>query len=127
MFENASRLKLRFETSKGNVTTEDLWDLPLISRAVSLDSIAKSLNKQLKENGEESFVVKQNKTNSVLNLKFDIVKYIIKIKLEEKDKKDVAIASKQKKEMLLGLIAEKENEELKSKDLDELKKMVSAL
>ena len=60
MFERASKLKLRFNTEKGMVTTEDLWDLPLLQRnAVDLDSLAKNLNKAVKESGEESFVLKK--------------------------------------------------------------------
>lgn len=31
IFEQASRQKLRFETSAGKLSIEDLWDLPLTS------------------------------------------------------------------------------------------------
>ena len=50
MFEKATRLKLRFETVRGYVTTEDLWDIPLSAvNGFCLDTIAKNLNKKLKE------------------------------------------------------------------------------
>ena len=48
LFEIASRNKLRVPTTKGDLTVEQLWDLPLKSaNGLSLDSIAIALNKQL--------------------------------------------------------------------------------
>lgn len=48
IFQQASRSKLRFATQLGNLSTEDLWDLPLTSvKGVSLKSIATDLQKQI--------------------------------------------------------------------------------
>ena len=48
-FEKASRLKLRFNTAKGDITVEDLWDLKLESRnGFDLESVAQSLNRAVK-------------------------------------------------------------------------------
>ena len=75
-FEKASRIRLRFDTPQGSLTVEDLWQLPLTSRTgrANLDDIAKSLNRQLKETAEESFVVKNNKTNEAFLDRVYIVK-----------------------------------------------------
>ena len=59
MFEKATQEKYRFETTKGLVNTEDLWDLPLVGGNCCLDDIAKDLNRDVKENEEESFIVKK--------------------------------------------------------------------
>ena len=86
IFEKASRLKLRFNVgSRLNLTVENLWDLPLTNiKGEDLDHIAIELQEQLSSN-EKSFVIQQSKTKEtqVNQLKFDIVKYIIDVRLEE--------------------------------------------
>lgn len=128
MFEKASRLKLRFETTKGSITVEDLWDLPLTSaNGANLDNIAKSLSRALKETEDESFVTTPVAANAVLKFKFELIKYVIKVRLEEADAATQAKARKDEKANLLALIADKENEQLKNTPLEELKKRVAAL
>ena len=56
IFEYAVRNKVRFPF-KGMISVEDLWDLSL----TNLDSIYKTLNKQIKQNDEESLL--STKTN----------------------------------------------------------------
>lgn len=86
MFEQATRLKLRFAVgTRVNLTVENLWDLPLTNvKGEDLDHIAIELQEKLSTN-EKSFVVQQSKTKEAqLNqLKFDIVKHIIDVRLEE--------------------------------------------
>ena len=86
IFEQATRLKLRFAVgTRVNLTVENLWDLPLTNvKGEDLDHIAIELQEKLSTN-EKSFVVQQSKTKEAqLNqLKFDIVKYIIDVRLEE--------------------------------------------
>ena len=128
MFEESTRMKLRFPTnSVGDVTTEDLWDLPLTGKNVSLDGIAKTLNKIIKENAEESFVVAATKSNKENDLKFDIVKHIISVKLDENEKTRNAVVNKAKKEKILSIIASKEDSAMQEMDLDKLKAMVEEL
>ena len=86
MFEQATRLKLRFAVgTRINLTVENLWDLPLTNvKGEDLDHIAIELQEKLSTN-EKSFVVQQSKSKEtqVNQLKFDIVKYIIDVRLEE--------------------------------------------
>ena len=86
MFEQAARLKLRFAVgTRVNLTVENLWDLPLTNvKGEDLDHIAIELQEKLSTN-EKSFVVQQSKTKEtqVNQLKFDIVKHIIDVRLEE--------------------------------------------
>jgi hypothetical protein len=129
LFEQASRLSIRFTTPKGFLMVEDLWDLPLTSTtgAANLDSIAKGLNKQLKEADTESFVVKAKALDTILQLKFDIVKHIIEVRLEENETAKTAKDKKEKKQKLLSLIAQKQDEKLLGLSLEDLQKEVESL
>lgn len=81
IFEEASKQKLRFSTDKGELTTEQLWDLPLQStktHQLDLDTVAKAINNGIRRQDEDSFV--QRRTNPVkaqLVLKLEILKAII--------------------------------------------------
>lgn len=128
LFEKASRLKLRFATNKGLVSSEDLWDLPLTSTMnTSLDSIAKGLNKSIKEGEEESFVVTRSDANNVLDLQFDIIKHIIKVRLSENVKKLDITRIKSEKTKIERIIATKEDTNLENESIDDLKKRLSDL
>ena len=128
MFEKATRRKYRFGTCKGNITTEDLWDLPLISAdGFCLDDLAKDLNRAHKEAGEESFVKKESCAGSLLAAKLDVVKRVIEVKLADAEAKENAAARKEKKEKILGILADKEDTSLRRKSKSDLEKMLDAL
>jgi len=125
MFEKASKQKLRFVTTVGTLTTEDLWDLPLTSHVgISLDNIAKELNRAIKADDEDSFVTKKTNSNTRLNLQFDIVKHIIEVKLEEAEASKNRKAKAEKKQKILSLIDDKENDALAAMSKEDLMKML---
>lgn len=130
MFEKASRLGLRFETHKGLLTVEDLWNLPLTSirhDRANLDDIAVGLFRQLKESDTESFVKKAAKKDDTVQLAFDIVKHIIDVRIAEDEAAAIAKANAEKKRRILEIIAHKEDEQLTGLSLDDLKAMVQTL
>lgn len=131
MFEKASRLKLRFDTPLGALPVEDVWDLPLLPgtgrNKACLDDLARALNKELKNDDTESFVLKRTKPNEELGLKFEIVKHVISVRLAEKEAAENLQKAKEKKQMIMQIIAEKETESLKGKSLDDLKALLDSL
>lgn len=127
-FEQASRLKLRFSANVGLITAEDLWDLPLTStRGDSLDAIARAIHRELKSSEEESFVVKATNTNKLAQLAFDIVMHVIDVKIADTEAAKIKAANKARKQQLLDLIADKQDESLKAMSAEELQAMVEAL
>lgn len=123
IFEQASRLKLRFETNKGFLSTEDLWDLSL----TSLDSIYRVINKKLKEETEESLITTRSKSNKELDLKVEILKHIVKVKQEEAELKKARQERLNELELLRNLKQEKQMDALKGMDLESLNKRIAEL
>lgn len=121
IFEYAAKNKLRFTSSVGSLTVEDLYDLPLQStKNVSLDSVAKAANNEIKSSQEESFVTTASPQNTVAQLKLDIVKHIIADRLEERDRARQAAENKQRREKIADIIADKQDDALKNMSLEEL-------
>ena len=127
MFEKASRLKLRFVTLRGLASAEDLWDMPLASKdGFNLDEVAIHVNNALKAQSE-SFVAPKTDTESEMGLRLEILKYIIAVKLRERKEREDVLSRKAKKEHILAIIKDKQDEVLKSKSIDELEKELDAL
>jgi hypothetical protein len=122
MFEEASRKRLRFESPQGLLTVEDLWQLPLQSMSgkhANLDGIAILISKALKDSSTESFVTQRLRTDisgparADLELKLEIVKRVIKVRIQEAEAADKAAEIKAKKDRIMEIIAAKEDEALK--------------
>ena len=122
IFEFATRNKVRFPF-KGMISVEDLWDLSL----TNLDSIYKTLNKQVKQSEEESLLSTKLSVDTELEVQIAIVKHIVSVKLAEKEAAEKAHAKREQKQKIMSIIATKENEALQNSSIDDLKKMLDEL
>ena len=129
IFEQATRRAIRFESPKGDLSVEQLWDLPLQSRnQFDLDTVAKTVNRQLNAVTEESFVsVRENPAKETLSLKLEIVKHIISVKLQEAEEARNRANKASEKEKLLRLLDEKQNEALRALTPEEIQERLKAL
>jgi hypothetical protein len=129
LYKLASRLKFRFPTSKGEITVEQLWSLPLTSATQpSLDTVAKTINGTLQQVSENSFVsTTTNPEKPVLEAKLDIVKDVIATKITENQAAQDKVKKAQERNRLLDAIANKEGKVLEEASLDELKRKLAAL
>jgi hypothetical protein len=131
-FVQASRQKLRFQTTKGILSVEQLWDLPLTSTtgAVNLDSIAVEVFSKLENAPVTSFV----RTAPVLTkdqqddaLRLEILKYIIAVKQEENALKLQQSAKAEEKRKLLELLAKKQEASMDNLSEEEVRKRLAEL
>lgn len=121
-FELASRKKFRFNV-KGVATTEDLWDLSV----ASLDNLFMELNKQAKEDQQESLLAKKTAKNEELEAKISIVKHIVLTKLEERDRAKKLKDNRELKQKILQIKAERADDALSKKNDSELDALLATL
>lgn len=119
LFIWATRNKVRFPF-KGNLAVEDLWDLSV----TDLDKIFKSLKALEKKASEESLLHEKSKEDAVLSNKIEIVKFIVSVKLDEREKAKKAAENREKKQKIMELIAKKDNEAMENMSKADLLKML---
>lgn len=122
MFEIATRTKMRFPF-KGLVSVEDLWDLSVRD----LDGIFKTLNAQVKKSQEESLLATKTKEDETLAIQIEIVKHIVKTKLDEAETAKQSKELKEKKQKIMEIIAVKQDESLHNASVEELQAMLENL
>lgn len=129
IFEQASRLKLRFSTNRGDLTVEQLWDLPLQSKTqFDLDSIAKSVYQDLKGRGEESFVATStDPMKGRLELMLEILKHVIAAKQEDNAAKVNKARIEQERTRIAEIIDKKQDAALENESLEQLQARLAAL
>ena len=122
-FEIATRKKLRFQSGRGPLSVEDLWDLKL----PQLDTIAVAVDEEVANSPKKSFITTRSVANKEAELKLEILKHIIQVKLEEEEAKLKSIEKKEKKAKIMELLEQKQVESLTSKSEDELKQLLAEL
>lgn len=130
-FFYAIRHKLRFETSKGNLTVEDVNDLPLTAEGdnLSIDYLGKGVTNAIRDNqGNEAFVtVKDSKEDVTLQVKLKILEHIRDHKIDYAARAEKATLTKARKLRLVELLAKKKDEADGEQSIEEIEKMIAEL
>lgn len=122
IFEYVVRNKVRFPY-KGNITAEDLWDLPI----TGLDNIFKTLNSQAKQSKEESLLDVKSNEDEILDIQIAVVKHIVGVKLEEKAAKERKAENRAKKQKIMEIMAARNDKMLENASDEDLQKMLAEL
>lgn len=132
MYKKASRLKLRFECSRGPLTAEMLWDLKITELKTMVKAQAEKLQKLEKPGDDLSFleeIITSNETKEIEieKLRFDILKDVFITRKDEA--KDAAADVKKKEELshLREILRDKKEEELKKLSAEELEERIKKL
>ncbi len=119
IFKKASEMKLRFTSNRGELTTEQLWELPLTSQTkANLNDVAITISHNIKE--VIDFVGNSTNTNSTETLKLEIVKEIIADKKKAISDKADKFKRTQEIEKLEEILERKEDastEKMSKKDI----------
>lgn len=128
LFEKATRQKLLFESKVGQINTEQLWDLPLLSKnGLDLDTVAKTAKRQLDAASEESFVSSTSPAKALAELRLEVVKHIISVKLAEKDAAAKKASKAELRKQLTAALAEKQSDALKGMSVEEIERKLAEL
>jgi len=119
-FKEASKQKLRFQTSKGLLSVEQLWDLSLNE----LDALAVALEVDVEESGRKSFLTKTSSKNKLAKLRFDLALDVLTSKQEELQAANEKAETKEHNKKIISLIAEKQDESLRNKSIPELEALL---
>lgn len=122
LFEVATRNNYQF-TFRGLINVIDLWDLSL----TNLDSVFKVLNAEVKKSEEESLLNTKSKEDEELSNKIEIVKYIVGVKLAEKEAKEDEKKNREMKQRLLAIKAKRQNEALENLSDEDLDRAIAEL
>lgn len=119
MFKEASKLKLRFSTSKGSLSVEQLWELTQTELATCIKNVKKSLKKGDTED-DLSFLDSTTTVDTTEQLRFDILKDVYLTKKSESEALRNAKEIKEHNQKIMELISNKQESELQNKSVDEL-------
>ena len=120
MYKKAAQLKLRFPF-RGSSTVEDLFDLSL----ANLDTLYKALKGERKL--EEGLLSSPTDADRLLDLQLEIVKDVFETRQAEIEARKNAAERKARKERLLEIMADKQDEALKGMSLEELQALADEL
>jgi len=123
MFEKASRAKLRFACSRGNLSVEDLWDLSLDD----LDTMFRALSAKAKAATEESLLAKPTKGDIEAELKLALIRRVFEVRSAEAESAKNAKKVAEEKQKLLGILATKRAASLEALSETEIEARIAAL
>ena len=122
MYKKASIKKLRFTTTKGNLSVEQLWGLTM----TELKTLIKSLHKLIKKEDDDdlAFLEEDKVSYSDDQLRYDIAVDVYKTKQAELQQKHEDAEKKARNQHIAEIIARKQDEALESKSIEELQTML---
>lgn len=108
---------------KGNVSVEDLWDLSVSE----LDKVFKALNSRRKQSQEESLLNTKSQEDEIVETQIEIVKYIVSVKLAEKEARERESENRARKQKIMAIMAARDDKALENASDEDLQKMLSEL
>ncbi len=123
LFVTASRKKYRFDSTRGQLNTEDLFDLSL----TALDAVAVALDDKIQKAGRKSFVGKRTAATGDDENKLEIVKSVIEFKQTEDEARKTRVAKDSQKAFLSSLLEKKQMEKMESLSEEEIQKQLASL
>jgi hypothetical protein len=130
IYKFAAQNALRFPSKRGELTAEQLFDLPLkAATGFDLDTVARGINTALKAVSEESFVedTSADPKRQALAVALDVVKDVIATKQAENRAQAERVRKHAERKKILDAMAAKKDEALTKASLEDLEKKLAEL
>ena len=122
MYKKAAKLKLRFTSSKGQLTVEQLFDLTMSELSSLIKKVNADLKKEARVDDDLGFLEGKDETESLNSLRFDILKDVYLTKKQEREEAATDQEKKARRQRISEIIARKKDEALESLSIEELEK-----
>lgn len=122
LFEMATRNKMRFPSTKGELSVEDLWDLS----DKDLDVVYKNLKDQEVKSSEESLLDDAN-VDPKLTAAIGIVKYIFTTKRNERLEAKELIDKKRNQQLYIDALSRRKLKDIDNMSVEELEAKIAEL
>ncbi len=123
LFILAAKRKYRFESGRGSVSVEDLFDLNL----TTLDTVAVALDDKIQKAGRKSFIGKRSASTGDDENRLEIVKFVIEHLQTEAEARKTRADKENQKTFLKGLLEKKQMEQLEGLSVEEIQKQLDQL
>lgn len=123
VYQVAARKKLRFDTSRGFLTVEQLFDLKL----TTLSALIREQKAKVVESSDSDdldFLTDKIKADDTEQLRFDVLKDIYLTLKAEKEASDAALSAKEHNQKVLALINRKQEKQMEDLSVEELEKLL---
>ena len=122
-FKEATKRKLRFHTSKGMLSVEQLWDLSRAELSRCIKAVKKAIKKD--DDDELSFLDDAVTVNTEDELRFNVLKEVyLELKSEAEAQRN-QLERKEHNAKILAIIQDKREDSLKGKSIEELEAMLA--
>ena len=122
MYKKAAKLKLRFNSSKGLLTVEQLFDLTMPELSSLIKKVNTDLKKEVRVDDDLAFLEGKDETESLNSLKFDILKDVYLTKKQEREEAATDQEKKATRQKIAEIIAKKKDEALENLSIEELER-----
>lgn len=119
-YKLAAKQKERFATARGVLSVEQLFDLS----PEELDTLAVGLQEEYDGSKGKSFLTKRTTKDKNIKMRLDLVLDILQTKLDEANEEKNAAEVKRHNSKIEQMIAAKEDEELSSMSVADLRKLL---
>lgn len=124
MYKEAVKRKLRFNSSKGLLTLEQVFTLSLADLKKCIETAYEVIKATSSDDEELGFLDKTSTVNKDDQLVFNVLKDIYLDKVKELEDSATAKQTKADNEGIMALIAQKQKEDLSKLSVEDLKKLL---